>query len=90
MANTTIAMDSFCEVKAFLSKTFMTFRQEIYDEKCNNSEILIKETGSVNKYMGEKSEVKRIKRVMGWSKRDFGTCEKWGCSDLGLFFVRLR
>ena len=31
MANATIAMDSFCEVKAFLYKTFMALRQDIYE-----------------------------------------------------------
>lgn len=54
MANTAIAMDSFCEVKAFLSKTFMTLRQEIYDEKCNNSEILIKGDRFCQQHMGGK------------------------------------
>ena len=33
MANHAIAMDLFCEVKAFLYKTFMTLRQDIYEWK---------------------------------------------------------
>lgn len=31
MANAAIALDSFCEVKAFLYKPFMTLRQDIYE-----------------------------------------------------------